>query len=510
MRCRRPSAAWVLAAVAVSAVAAPAPTPAQSATLAQAVPTPGERLPVQERTLANGLRLLVLRRQGAPTVSFVVMYGVGGVNEHLGTTGTTHLLEHLLFKGTTTVGTRNIDAERVLYARQDAAEDTLIRARALGDSASVTRLSAYITALGDSAGVYVVPNEFSKILSRAGAESLNATTTNESTFYYVELPSNRARLWFVLWGDLMREPVFREFYTERSVVMEERRMRLDTNPAGLLDEAELAAAYTMHPYRQPVVGYSSDLENLTRGDVMRYYRRFYGPNNAVVAVVGDVDPAQIASWADEYLGPVPRGEEPPLVLAREPRQRGERRVVVRWDAQPQLRIGWHVPSVYDPDAPTLEMLTSLLTGGRTSRLYRRLVEGDRLAASVTSSIGPGDRYPRLFEVAATPRAPHTTAEVEAAIYQEMARLATEGPTAAELERVKNQVAAGSFRRLASNLGLAFQLAQSTSLYGDWRETFRSSTRLDAVTPADIRRVTARYFTQENRTVATLVPDQGGS
>ncbi|MCG6988957.1 MAG: insulinase family protein [Gemmatimonadetes bacterium] len=510
MTLRPPSAACLLAAVVAAAVAAPGQAPAQTAPPAQAAPTPGERLPVQERTLDNGLRVLVLRRQGAPTVSFVLLYQVGGVDEHLGTTGTTHLLEHLLFKGTTTVGTRNINAERALYARQDAAEDTLIRDRALGDSASVARLSAFITALGDSAGAYVVPNEYSRILTRAGAESLNATTTNESTIYYVELPSNRARLWFVLEGDLMRNAVFREFYTERNVVTEERRMRIDTNPAGLLDEAELAAAYTVHPYRQPVVGYTSDLENLTRRDVRDYYRRFYGPNNAVLAVVGDVDPAKVVAWADEYLGPVPRGEDPPPVLAREPPQRGERRVVVRWDAQPQLRIGWHVPSVYDPDAPALEMLTSLLTGGRTSRLYRRLVEGDRLAASVTSSIGPGDRYPRLFEVAATPRAPHTTAEVEAAIYRELARLAADGPTPSELERVKNQVAAGSLRRLVSNLGLAFQLAQSTSLYGDWRETFRFATRLGAVTPADVRRVTARYFTQENRTVATLVREQGGS
>jgi predicted Zn-dependent peptidase len=488
------------AAVGLTVLARPGPARCQA--------TPGERLPVQERALANGLRLLVLPRPGVPTVSFVVEYGVGGVNEHLGTTGIAHLLEHLLFKGTTTVGTKDIDAERALYARMDAAADSLVHARAQGDSASTGRLRGLVTTLEDSARTYVVSNEFDQILTRAGAQGLNATTTNESTIYYVELPTNRAQLWFVLEGDRMRNPVFREFYSERNVVMEERRMRVETSPDGLLYEAQMFAAFTEHPYRMPVVGYMSDLESITRPDVNRYYKRFYGPNNAVVAVVGDVDADRIFHWANTYLGPVPRGEDPPPVLAREPPQRGERRVVVRWDAQPALRIGWHVPSVYDADDAALDMLTSLLSGGRTSRLYKRLVEGDRLATSVTSSMGPGDRYPRLFQVAAVPRAPHGPAEVEAAVYDEIDRLATEGPTSAELQRVRNQVEAGGLLRLQSNLGLAFQLVESESLYGDWRETFRYSRRLDAVTPADVRRVVARYFTQDNRTVATLLTEEG--
>ncbi|MCG6956518.1 MAG: insulinase family protein [Gemmatimonadetes bacterium] len=502
----RPLAAtlgWIAAALAVAAASVGAQdSPASTR------PTPGERLPVQERVLDNGLRLVVLPRRGAPTVSFVVEYGIGGVNEHVGTTGTSHLLEHLLFKGTTTVGTRNISAEREIYARMDAAADTLNRVRARGDSAAVMRLGGAIAALGDTARIFIVSNEFDRILTRAGARSLNATTTNESTIYYVEIPANRAELWFVLESDRMRNPVFREFYTERNVVMEERRMRVETSPGGLLYEAHLAAAFTEHPYRLPVVGYMSDLQSLTRHEVESYYRRFYGPNNAVLAIVGDVNADQVFRWAREYLAPVPRGEEPPPVLSREPEQRGERRVVVRWDAQPALRIGWHVPSVYDADAPALAMLTSVLSGGRTSRLYKRLVEGDRLATSVTSSMGPGDRFPRLFQVSAVPRAPHTTEEVEAAIYDELGRLATEGPTETELGRVKNQVEAGDLRRLQSNLGLAFQLAESVSLFGDWRETFRHSTRLAAVTPDDVRRVVTRYFTQENRTVATLEPPAG--
>lgn len=467
-------------------------------------PTPGERLPVREHTLANGLRLLVLHRPGAPTVSFVVEYGVGGVHERLGTTGTAHLLEHLFFKGTRSVGTRDPAAEEALFMRMDAAHDTLVRARGRQDWSEVQRLGARIASLEDSARVFVDANEYDRILTKAGARGLNATTSNDATTYFVELPSNRAELWFLLEGDRMANPVFREFFTERDVVMEERRMRVESSPGGLLYEAHLAAAYDVHPYGVPVIGTMSDLEILSRRDVTDYYRRYYGARNAVVGVVGNVDPDQVVAWAERYLSSVPAGEEPPPVLAREPAQRGERRVEVVWDAEPSLRIGWHVPSALDDDAPALNILANLLSGGRTSRLYRRLVTEDRIATGVTSSLGPGARYPQLFQIDASPLAPHTSSEVEAAIYAELARLSFEGPSADEMERVRNQIAAGNVRRLQSNLGLAFQLVESESLMGDWRETFRMSERLRSVTADDVKRVVARYFTPQNRTVATLV------
>lgn len=468
----------------------------------------GVRLPVREETLDNGLRLLVLPRRGAPTVSFVVQYDVGSVQEHLGITGIAHLLEHLLFKGTTSVGTRNVNAERALFAVMDVVQDTLVRARARDDSTEVARLEGRIAALEDSARTYVVPNEFDRILSRAGAQGLNATTSSEATTYFVELPSNRTELWFVLEGDRMANPVFREFYTERNVVMEERRMRVETSPGGLLYEAHLAAAYNEHPYGVPVVGYMSDLQNLGRPQVEAYYRRYYAPNNAVVAIVGDVDPGQVLRWARKYLGSQPRGDDPPRVLAREPEQRGERRVEILWDAEPSLRMGWHVPSATHADAPAVALLSSLLTGGRTSRLYRRLVQQDRLATGVFASLGPGDRYPQFFQLDASPRAPHTVAEVEEAIHEEIARLAAEGPTETELVRVRNQIEAGRVRRLQSNLGLAFQLAESSTLFGDWRVTFQLPERLGSVTPEEVRRVATTYLTRRNLTVATLRRENG--
>ncbi len=465
--------------------------------------SPGEALPVREVVLDNGMTILILPREGAPTVSFVVRYAVGGVHEHLGTTGIAHLLEHMLFKGTTTIGTTNLAAERELFGRMDAVHDTLLRARAQHDSARVASLEARIDALEDSARTYVVPNELDRILTEAGARGMNATTSNEATTYFVELPANRIELWFALEADRMANPVFREYYSERDVVTEERRMRVDTSPPGLLYEQHLAAAYTVHPYGVPVVGYMSDLETLSRSDVERYYRRFYGPGNAVVAVVGAVDPDQIEAWARRYFSPIPSGEEPPPVLAVEPEQRGERRVVVEWDAEPRLRVGWHVPSALDDEGPAIAMLAAVLTGGRTSRLYRRLVLDDRSVTGVYASTGPGALYPQLFQIDAVPRSGQSTEGIESVIYEEIARIAESGPDARELERVRNQVAAGNVRRIASNLGLAFQVADSEALLGDWRETFRSAERIAAVTAEDVRRVAADYLTETNRTVAVL-------
>jgi len=317
------------------------------------------------------------------------------------------------------------------------------------------------------------------------------------------VPANRVELWFALESDRMRNPVFREFYTERDVVLEERRMRVDASPSGTLYERHLAAAFQVHPYGQPVVGHMTDLRRIGRPDLRHYYERFYTPNNAVLSVVGRVEAARVIELAERYFGDIPPGEPPPPVTVEEPRQTEERRIEVPWDAEPMLRIGWHVPSTFHDDAPAVEILTSLLTGGRSARLHRRLVRDEQVATGVFSSIGPGSRYPGLLQLEVTPRAPHTPEEVEAMVYEEIERLAREGPTEDELDRVRNQVAAGAVRRMRSNLGLAFQLAGATSLWGDWREAFRGVERLRDLSAEDVRRAAARYLTPGNRTVAIL-------
>jgi predicted Zn-dependent peptidase len=477
--------------------------------------TPGEALPVQDFTLENGLRLLILPKTGAPTVSFVVQYPIGSVNERPGVTGIAHLLEHLFFKGTTSIGARDYGREAPLLEEMDLLNDTVLMVREAEspDSLRIGALNRRIHSLEKRASELVVSNEFDAILTENGARSLNAMTTTESTTYFVELPSNRAELWFILESDRMRNPVFREFYTERDVVAEERRLRLETNPSGLLYEALLAEAFKVHPYGRPVVGSMEDIQGLSRRDVQDYFRRFYGPNNAVVSIVGDVDPGQILRWARRYLGSIPAGPPAPRVMVQEPEQTGERRVEIVLDAEPMLQVGWRVPSALHEDAPTLAMLASLLTGGRSSRLYHRLVLQDRTATNVVSGTAPGNRYPGLFHIDAIPRSPHTPMEVEEAIYEELQRLKNEPPGEMELQRVRNQLEASNVRRLSSNLGLALQLAESTSLYGDWESTFAFTRSMVAVTPADVQTVVRRYFRPDHRTVAVLrksADGEGGS
>ena len=498
---RRVSGLPVLAAMALASMSWPM--------AAQERPVP--ELPVTELTLDNGLRLLVLPRAASPTVAFVVQYAVGGVNEVLGSTGTAHLLEHMLFKGTTTIGTRDIETELGLFSSMDLVNDSILTelSEASPDSTRVAQLEDRVRSLESLARAPVVSNEFDRILTRNGARNLNATTSSESTTYFVKLPANRVKLWFLLEADRARNPVFREFYSERDVVMEERRMRVDTSPSGLLYETHLATAFLMHPYGVPVVGYMSDLEQLTRRQVEDYYRRYYGASNAIVAIVGDVEVDSIARWAQDYLAAIPAGEAPPPVLAVEPEQRGERRVELALDAEPAVRIGWHTVNDLHPDMPALTMLSSVLSGRRTSRLFKRLVVDDALATSVSTTTLPGARFPKQFVIHVTPRSPNTPAQVESAVYDELERLARTPPDDRELEGVRNQLDASRVRRLQSNLGLAMQLAGSTAQFDDWRTTFKLADRLRAVQPADVQRVVQTYLTRENRTVATLVKRTAG-
>ncbi|MFW6206281.1 MAG: M16 family metallopeptidase, partial [Gemmatimonadota bacterium] len=397
--------------------------------------------------------------------------------------------------------------ERVLFAAMEAVQDTLLRGRP-GGLRDVTRLrlQRQIESLENRAREYVISNHFDRILTENGARDMNATTGYEATTYYVRLPSNRAQLWFVLEADRMLNPVFREFYTERDVVAEERSTRIDANPGGRLMEAFYAEAYREHPYGTPVIGLSEDISTHTRAEVAEYHRRYYRPTNAVAVIVGDIDPDRILDWARSYFGPIPSGEEPPRVDAEEPPQTAPRRVEVPFDAEPELVVGWRVPSAYHEDAPALSVMTQLLAGGSTGRLHRRLVLGEGLATSVTASVGPGFRGPRLFTITAQPLAGTSTDELEAAIYDELDRLVREPPTPVELTRVRNGLEAGEIRRLADNLGLAFQLAESVIYHGDWRATFRATDRLTRVSADDVVRIAREYLVPENRTVAVLVPE----
>jgi predicted Zn-dependent peptidase len=476
---------------------------------------------VVEQKLANGLTVLMVERHQTPVVSLNMTFGVGGVNEQAGKTGLAHLYEHMAFKGTRTVGTKNYEKERpILEEWYRVGTELEQRQRVLArtsqerpaspeDRAVIEGLQKRFTELQEKAGQFVAGNEMALLYQRHGGVGLNAATGKDLTRYMISLPANRLPLWAALEADRMAHPVLREFYKERGVVMEERRMRNDDSPSGLLFETFTSAAFRAHPYGIPTIGWESDILSLTPADTEAFFKTYYGPGNATIAIVGDINPKDVMTLIEQTFGTIPVSPAQPPIVTVEPPQRGERRVEVEFDAEPSLVIGFHKPPLGHPDDYVFDVIDALLSDGLTSRLYTNLVREKRIAASVSSDSNyPGVRAPNLFVVNATPLAPHTTAEVEAAIYAEIERLKTEPVSAKELEKVLNNIDADLVRALRSNGGLASQLALYQTVAGDWRYALKSRDKIAAVTPVDIQRVAAAYFTKSNRTVAVLVKKAG--
>jgi predicted Zn-dependent peptidase len=350
----------------------------------------------------------------------------------------------------------------------------------------------------------IISNELWETYVNNGSQMLNAGTSNDGTFYFAYLPANRLELFMLMESDRMANPVFREFYTERDVVMEEMRMSLN-DPEDVLYYSFLSTAYTASMYGVPVLGWASDVTMITRTDLQEYFDRNYAPNNAVGFFAGDVDPGEVRRFAKKYFGAIPRGEDLPALTTREPKQQGERRVVVKQDAKPTMMIGYHIPASPHPDTYPLSALQSILSGGRTSRFYKGIYEEQGLTREAPDAwTGPGDRLDPLFVVSADPKHPHTLAEVEAAILGELERAKTEPVSMRELERVWNQDEASLVRALGSNIGLAFRVGTYEAMRGDWRTLLTDMERMKQVTPEDIMSVAEKYLTEENRTVAWLI------
>jgi predicted Zn-dependent peptidase len=320
-----------------------------SARLAAAAPDPIRELErrVVERTLPNGLKVIVLRRSVAPLVSFNLMFRAGGVDESEGKTGLAHLFEHMMFKGTRTVGTRDYAREKPILDEIDRLERRAMaeeRKGARADAAAVAELRKRIEALEAKAAEITIPSELDQIYQRAGGEGLNAFTTQDMTGFVVSLPSNKWTLWPMLESDRMANPVLREFYKERNVVMEERLMRYENSPHGKLWENFAASAFQAHSYRSPTIGWMSDLKNLALSDAADFFRTHYAPNNAAVAIVGDVDPEEVFRTLEKEFASVPAQTLPEPSATQEPEQAGEKRIVVEFDAEPTLMMGFHKPA----------------------------------------------------------------------------------------------------------------------------------------------------------------------
>jgi len=494
---------------------------------AQTAPgTTDVQLNVVERTLPNGMRILMVERHDSPTVGLYLLFKVGGVDDPEGRTGIAHILEHMMFKGTRTYGTTDYNAEVPMMEKIDRiyaelAEELRKQGSPLetADEAKIERLRQEMAEVQQEERKYIITDEFWQTAQRIGGVGLNASTGADSTQYFVQLPSNQIEVWAYLESDRLANPVFREYYAERDVVHEERRMRTDTRPENLLWESFQAAAFLAHPYRNPVIGWPSDIGRLRREEVLQYFKTYYAPNNAIAAIVGDIDPDKTYALMEKYFGPIPAQPIPPRNIPEEPAPRGERRVVMEADAQPRLYVGWLTPAIGHPDGFALDVLAQVWTGSGggghgygggspTGRLYKALVLDRKLALSVDAGNNTS-LYPNLFLVTATPAEGKSVEELEKAIYEEMAKIATAPPTDEELTRIRNGVDASMIRSLRSNSGIARMIASVEHLAGSWRYILSEREKLKAVTAEDVQRVAKQYFTSKNRTVAELRPKSGG-
>jgi len=462
---------------------------------------------VTVKTLPNGLTLLVLERPEAPVFSFFTHVNSGTDRDVPGITGMAHMFEHMAFKGTDRIGTTDFAAEKVALEKVERAYEAYDheRRRPVGrDEAKVKELEkAWKDAIAE-ADRYVKANEFGEIIDREGGAGLNAFTSNDETGYFYSMPANRLELWAYLESERFLKPVMREFYKERDVVYEERRMRVESNPVGRLLEQFIATAFTAHPYGQSGVGWPSDLQSFSASDATRFFETYYVPSNMIVAVVGDVRAPEVVSLVERYFGRLPKRPQPEPLRTVEPPQFAERQVVLKDAAQPIYVEGYHKPDARHPDDAVYDVISDLLSSGRTSRLYRSLVRDKKIAAGAGGFGGfPGDKYPNEFVVFAFTTPGHTPQEARDAIRAELERLKNEDVGADELRMVKTRAKANLIRRLDNNSGLAGQLATAQARYGDWRELFRQVDRIDKVTAADIRRVSGETFKDGNRTVGMI-------
>ncbi|MEO1761595.1 MAG: pitrilysin family protein [Cyanobacteria bacterium J06629_18] len=465
-----------------------------------------------EFKLDNGMKFIVLRRPQAPVVSFLTYADVGGVDEPDGKTGIAHFLEHLAFKGTDRIGTKNYAKEKRLLERLDKLAEQVKQAQAAGEKDKVAQLEAEFKKIEEEAHNTVKQNELGRIVEQAGGVGLNATTSAEATKYFYSFPANKLELWMSLESERFLNPELRrEFYKEKDVILEERRLRVDNSPIGQMIEKFNDTAFEKHPYKRPVIGYEKDIRNLTTEDLQQFFKTHYVPSNLTVAVVGDVQAAEVKKLAAIYFGRYEARPEAEQKLAVEPKQSQEKGFTLNLPSQPWYLEGYHRPSLNHPDNAVYDIIGSLLSDGRTSRLYKSLVEEKQLALAAQGFSGfPGDKYPNLMLFYALTSPGRSVDEVAAALRQQIEALKTKPVSRKELERVKTNARAGLLRSLDSNMGMAQQLLEYEVKTGSWKNLFAQLEKIEAVTTQDVMRVAKETFVSENRTVGKLLPKKPGN
>jgi predicted Zn-dependent peptidase len=454
-------------------------------------------------TLPNGLKFLVFERHEAPVVSFHTYADVGSVDDPKGQTGMAHLFEHMAFKGTTTIGTKDYKAEARAMAKVDETFEAIKaeRSKIQPDKKRLEQLNEQFKQAQQEAGKYIIPDQYEEIITRTGGKRFNAYTSDDATQYIVSLPSNKVEFWMSMESDRFLNPVLREFYKERAVVMEERRMS-ENRPMGRLFEEFGAIAYKAHPYKNPTLGWMSDLENISRPQAQAFFKKYYSPANLTIVIVGDVNPQEIKKLAEKYFSRIPGGTKPPLIGTVEPPQLGRCCVTIEDTAQPMLLIGYHRPNVNHPDNAVFDAISQIIGSGRTCRLYESLVKEKQIAVEVWAG-SDRSKYPSLFEIGAEPAKGHTPDECEKAINAEIEKFKTQPVSAEELQKAKALCRADLLRQLDANGSLAAELAFYEVVTGDWHNLFAQLDKINLVTAADVQRVAKECFVTKNQTVGKI-------
>lgn len=475
-----------------------------------------QKVAVMESTLSNGMRLLLVERHDEPTISGGWVVHVGSANEKPGMTGIAHLFEHMMFKGTETIGTTNLSKDLEIIASQEKLREAMreeekemraqFRKGALDDLAKpenktsrYRELEGEFNKLVQEQRRILVKNEFDRIYTGQGGSGMNAFTSQDMTAYFITVPANKLELWMWMESERLLRPVFREFYAERDVVFEERRLRTESTPLGKFEEQFNAMFWKSSPYMWPIVGWPSDIPSITKEQADDFYATYYSPQNTSLILVGDFNPQEAKTMAAKYFERIPRSSKsPPDIVTMEVPQVAEQRMHAEAETNPQTEILWHTVPFQHKDSYPLRILGQILST-RTGRLYKGMVLGSQIATDVYAGQN-SQKWGGYFGAGGEARDGHSPEEVEQGIYAEIEKLKNELAGSEELQKVKNNFAAGEYRKLTSNMAVLMQLIMNDGL-GDWREINDGAAKIQAVTAEDVKSVAAKYLSKENRTVA---------
>ncbi len=461
---------------------------------------------ISEFTLKNGLKFVLLEDHSVPIATFLTFTNIGGSDEKIGIYGISHFLEHLAFKGTSEISTKNFKAEKKIMVKMDSVFEQLLReqSKIQSDDTIIENLKKELAALQEEAAKHVQSNEIDTILKRNGAVGLNAATSKDFTMYLVSLPSNKLELWAYIESARFTDPVFREFYKERDVIQEERRVRVENQPMGKLIEEVQAIAYKDHPYKVSVIGPMSNIANITRKDVREYFGTNYHSGNMVIGVAGDVYPDQLKKMAEKYFSKLKAGEKNPLIRTVEPKQPGEKTITMYDDSQPWVLVAYHAPSARDEDFVRFQIMNYMLTNGRSSRLYKKLVIKEKNSLEFIGFLGfPGDKYPCLYLMVALPNADKTTVEIEKSILDEIEKVRAGDISTEELESAKTRAKVDALKSMKSRMGMLMALLKSEMFEGSWEKVFEDFNMIDKITVKDLQDLANKYFTKENRVIGRI-------